>query len=125
MRRPGRLTVGIAATVLAAAAAWSTAALITVSAQAATTSGGVKFAYFTQWGIYANAFYPKTMQTSGMAGKLDFVQYAFENIDPVNKTCFEANSAASQDENNPNAGDGAGDVFADYQKSYDASTSVD
>src|SRR3954451_4680659 len=125
MRRPGRLTVGIAATVLAAAAAWSTAALITVSAQAATTSGGVKFAYFTQWGIYANAFYPKNADTEGIAGKIDFMQYAFENIDPANLTCFEADSAASQDENNPNAGDGAGDSFADYGKSYGADISVD
>jgi chitinase len=94
-------------------------------ASAATTSGGVKFAYFTQWGIYRNAFYPKNLATSGMAGRLDFLQYAFENIDPVNLTCFEANSAASQDESNPNAGDGAGDQFADYQKSYGADISVD
>ncbi|MGI5237440.1 glycosyl hydrolase family 18 protein [Dactylosporangium sp. CA-139066] len=125
MRRPRRLTVGIAATVLAAATAWTSVALNNVSAQAATTSGGVKFAYFTQWGIYANGFYPKNLDTSGMAGKLDFLVYAFENIDPTNKTCFEADSAASQDENNPNAGDGAGDSFADYGKSYGADISVD
>ncbi len=36
-----------------------------------------------------------------------------------------ANKAASQDENNPNAGDGAGDAFADYGKSYGADISVD
>jgi chitinase len=119
-----KAVVALAAALLTTGGAVAVTAATTGSAQAAS-SGGVKFAYFTQWGIYANAFYPKNMDTSGMAGKLDFVQYAFENIDPVNKTCFEANSAASQDENNPNAGDGAGDVFADYQKSYDASTSVD
>ncbi len=119
-----KAVVALAAALLSTGGAVAVTAATTGSAQAAS-SGGVKFAYFTQWGIYANAFYPKNMDTSGMAGKLDFVQYAFENIDPVNKTCFEANSAASQDENNPNAGDGAGDVFADYQKSYDASTSVD
>src|SRR5204862_4003266 len=43
---------------------------------------------------------------------------------PTNLTCFEANSAASQDESNPNAGDGAGDAFADYGKSYAADISV-
>ncbi|MFD0585666.1 glycosyl hydrolase family 18 protein [Dactylosporangium darangshiense] len=125
MRRPRRLAVGIAATILAAATAWTGVALNSVSAQAATTSGGVKFAYFTQWGIYANGFYPKNLDTSGMAGKIDFLVYAFENIHPTNLTCFENDSAASQDENNPNAGDNAGDSFADYGKSYGADISVD
>ncbi|GAA2336324.1 glycosyl hydrolase family 18 protein [Dactylosporangium salmoneum] len=126
MRRPGRLATGLAATVLAAATAWGVAALnSTAPAQAATTSGGVKFAYFTQWGIYQNAFYPKNLDTSGMAGKLDYLVYAFENINPTTHQCFEADSAASQDENNPNAGDGAGDSFADYGKSYGADISVD
>src|SRR2546423_15513983 len=106
-----------------AAAGTAYAAISTGTAQAATTSGGVKFAYFTQWGIYQNAFYPKNLDTEGIAGKIDFLQYAFENIDPTNLTCFEANSAASQDESNPNAGDGAGDAFADYGKSYTADTS--
>jgi chitinase len=119
-----KAAVALAAALLTAGGAVAITAATTGSAQAAS-SGGVKFAYFTQWGIYANSFYVKNLDTSGMAGKLDFIEYAFENIDPVNKTCFEANSAASQDESNPNAGDGAGDVFADYQKSYDASTSVD
>jgi chitinase len=119
-----RAAVALAAALLTAGGAVAITAATTGSAQAAA-SGGVKFAYFTQWGVYGNAFYPKNLDTSGMAGKLNYLVYAFENIDPTNKTCFEANSAASQDENNPNAGDGAGDMFADYQKSYDASTSVD
>ncbi|WP_412540602.1 glycosyl hydrolase family 18 protein [Longispora sp. K20-0274] len=85
----------------------------------------MKFAYFTQWGIYLNGFYPKNMQTSGAAAKIDFMNYAFANIHPTNLTCFEANKAASQDENNPSAGDGAGDSFADYGKSYGADISVD
>ncbi|WP_433043283.1 glycosyl hydrolase family 18 protein [Dactylosporangium sp. CS-033363] len=124
MRRPGRLFAGIAATVLTAAVAWTTVTLNT-TAQAATTSGGVKFAYFTQWGIYANGFYPKNLDTSGMAGKLDYLVYAFENINPTNLSCFENDSPASQDENNPNAGDNAGDSYADYGKSYGADISVD
>src|SRR5438045_9634081 len=107
-----------AATILALGVGVAVAATSAAPAPQATTNGGVKFAYFTQWGIYQNAFYPKNLDTEGIAGKLDFVQYAFENIDPANLTCFEANSAASQDENNPNAGDSAGDSFAHYAKSY-------
>src|SRR5439155_25955015 len=115
-----------AAAVLTAglAVAAATTTLNPTPAQAAT-SGGIKVAYFDQWSIYLNAFYPKNLHTQGIAGKLDFLPYDFENIDPVNKTCFEATSAASQDENNPNAGDGAGDEFADIQKGFDASISVD
>jgi chitinase len=119
-----RLAALGAAALLAAGGAL-VATLTAGTAQAATTNGGVKFAYFTQWGIYQNAFYPKNLDTEGIAGKLDYLIYAFENVDPTNLTCFEANHAASQDENNPSAGDGAGDQFADYEKSYDASTSVD
>jgi chitinase len=125
MRRSLRATaigaVGLLALGLGAVSALRTAP----AANAAVSSGGVKFAYFTQWGIYQNLYYPKTMDTQGAASKVNFVQYAFENIDPVNKTCFQATAAASQDESNPNAGDGAGDAFADYQKSYTADISVD
>ena len=95
------------------------------SAQAAATSGGAKFAYYDQWSIYGNAFYPKNLDTSGIASKLDFLLYDFENIDPNNLSCFEATKASdSTNENDPNAGDGAGDAYADYQKTFDASTSV-
>src|SRR5438477_7757198 len=94
-------------------------------APAAATSGGVRFAYYDQWSIYGNAFYPKDLETRGIASKLDFLIYDFENIDPTALTCFEATKGASQDESNPNAGDGAGDAFADYQKAYSADISVD
>ncbi|GAA2362848.1 glycosyl hydrolase family 18 protein [Dactylosporangium salmoneum] len=103
-------------------------ALATTSAAtpAAASSGGATFAYFEQWGIYGNAFYPKNLDTNGTAGKLDYLVYAFENIDPTNLTCFEATKASdSTNESNPNAGDGAGDAFADYQKSFGSDISVD
>ncbi len=91
-------------------------------------AGGLKkVAYFDQWGIYVNQYYPKTLDDSGLADKLDVIEYAFENIDPSNLTCFEATKAShsgDDGEKDPNAGDGAGDQFADYQKSYDAGTSV-
>jgi chitinase len=99
------------------------------SVRAVPSAGGLKkVAYFDQWGIYVNAYYPKNLQDSGLAGKLDVLQYAFENIDPTNLTCFEATKAShsgDDGEKDPNAGDGAGDQFADYQKSYDSSISVD
>ena len=115
--------LGLTASLLGTSAGAATAATNTTGA--AATSGGIKVGYFDQWSIYANAFYPKNLQTEGIASKLNYLIYDFENIDPTTHQCFEANSAASQDESNPNAGDGAGDSFADYGKSYDSSISVD
>ncbi len=91
----------------------------------ATPAGAVKSAYFSQWGIYGNAYYPSTVDQTGAASNLNVMTYAFENIDPTNLTCFETIKAADTNDSNPNAGDGAGDAFADYQKSYAASNSVD
>ncbi|MEZ0091152.1 glycosyl hydrolase family 18 protein [Streptacidiphilus sp. EB129] len=137
--RPPRVRrLGLTAAACAVALAGLTASLLGTSAGAATTSagtvgnttgaaatsGGLKIGYYDQWSIYQNAFYPKNLDTEGIAGKLDYLIYDFENIDPTSHTCFEADSAASQDENNPNAGDGAGDSFADYGKSFDSSISV-
>ncbi|MGW0557600.1 glycosyl hydrolase family 18 protein [Streptomyces sp. NPDC002926] len=93
-------------------------------ATAAASTGGVKIAYYDQWSVYGNAFYPKHLDTRGIADKLDVINYSFGNIHPTDLTCFEANKAAG-DDNNPNAGDGAGDSYADYQKSFAAADSVD
>ncbi|MEN3304187.1 MAG: chitinase [Micromonosporaceae bacterium] len=125
-RRPAWVAALVGGLVAATAAV---PALLTAGSVAqAATSGGVKFAYFDQWSIYQNAFYVKHLDTMGLAGKLDYLIYDFENIDPTNLTCFETTKATVPDpggENDPNAGDGAGDQFADYQKTFDASTSVD
>ena len=111
-----RRRLGFLAAVLIGVAG-TLAAVASTGTASAATSGGVKFAYYDQWSIYGNAFYPKNLDTSGIAGKLDYLIYDFENIDPVNLTCFEATKAAdSTNEQNPNAGDGAGDAYADYQK---------
>ncbi|MEU4494726.1 glycosyl hydrolase family 18 protein [Streptomyces sp. NPDC023998] len=91
---------------------------------AAASTGGVKIAYYDQWSVYGNAFYPKHLDTRGIASKLDVLNYSFGNIHPTDLTCFEANKAAGDDAN-PNAGDGAGDSYADYQKSFTAADSVD
>src|SRR5438105_4643145 len=122
-RKAGRplAAVGLAATLLCA----FTIAMLRIgpahaapanTTGAAATSGGIKVAYYDQWSIYQNTFYLKNVDTEGMAGKLDYLLYDFENIDPVNLTCFEATKATDPDpggENDPNAGDGAEDSFAD------------
>ena len=98
---------------------------ITVTTGSAPT-GAMKSAYFDQWSIYGNAYYPKNVGTSGAAAGMKVITYAFENIDPTNLNCFETVKASdSTNESDPNAGDGAGDAFADYQKSYTSDISVD
>ncbi|MFD3539685.1 glycosyl hydrolase family 18 protein [Streptomyces sp. NPDC058662] len=115
-------TAALAAGALASFAGLGTAQAADASATAA--AGGVRIAYYDQWSVYGNAFYPKHLDTRGIAGKLDVINYSFGNIHPTDLTCFEANKAAG-DDNNPNAGDGAGDSYADYQKSFSAADSVD
>lgn len=124
-------SAALAAGVLTALAAGVTGAQADTASAAkpsavAASSGGVKIAYYDQWSVYGNAFYPKNLDTEGIAGKLDILNYSFENIDPTSHTCFEATKASdSTNESDPNAGDGAGDAFADYQKSFGADISVD
>ena len=115
----------LAASMMGTAAGAATAASNTTGA--AATSGGIKVAYYDQWSIYQNGFYPKALDTEGIAGKTTYLIYDFENIDPTNLTCFENSKATDPDpggESDPNAGDGAEDAFADYQRSFDASDSV-
>jgi chitinase len=124
--RRGALAVGVTGALLGAAGLVVGTAATAPTASAAT-SGGIKVAYYDQWSIYQNAFYLKNLDTEGIAGKLNYLIYDFENIDPANLTCFEATKATDPDpggETDPNAGDGAEDQFADYQKTFDAGTSV-
>jgi len=67
--------------------------------------------YFTQWGIYSGNFV-KRVETTGQAGKLTHVNYAFANVSSDGK-CFEVNAA------------GLGDAWADYQRPAAATESVD
>jgi len=73
--------------------------------------GARKVGYFAQWGIYGRNFTLHTLDAQAMAGKLTTINYAFENVGSDGK-CFEANLA------------GQGDAFADYQKTFDAASSV-
>src|SRR5438045_868996 len=68
--------------------------------------------YFTQWGIYARGYLVKNIETSGSAGRLTHVNYAFANVGSDGR-CFEANQA------------GQGDAWADYQRRFTAAESVD
>ncbi|AUG81254.1 glycoside hydrolase [Kitasatospora sp. MMS16-BH015] len=85
--------------------------------------GALKIGYFTQWSIYARGYSVKQLDTSGSAARLSTLNYAFANIDPTSKKCFITNHAAGND-SDPNAGDGAGDAWADFEKGWDGSASV-
>ncbi len=125
-RRRSAIAIGVTGAMIGAVGLVVTTAA-TAPVASAATSGGIKVAYYDQWSIYQNAFYLKALDTEGIASKLNYLIYDFENIDPSNLTCFETTKATDPDpagENDPNAGDGAGDQFADYQKEFDASTSV-
>ncbi|MDN3024134.1 glycoside hydrolase family 18 protein [Streptomyces sp. S.PB5] len=86
---------------------------------------GERVAYFTSWSIYANQYYLKTLDQNGTAAKLTKLNYAFQNIDPINLTCMAANKSGSSDESDPTGNDGASDAWADYQKGFTAAESVD
>jgi len=69
-------------------------------------SGGTKIlGYFAQWGVYARNYHVKNIHTSGSAAKLTHINYAFGNV--ANGQCV------------------IGDSYADYDRFYDASSSVD
>ncbi|MFI6285536.1 glycosyl hydrolase family 18 protein [Streptomyces sp. NPDC051018] len=85
-----------------------------------------KVGYYTQWGIYGRQFFVKNLDTSGAAAKLDVINYAFENIDPVNLTCQAGvTKGVSGNPQDPNEGTGAGDAEADYGRPMSAAQSVD
>lgn len=76
-----------------------------------TTGGGgpggdkIRLGYFTNWGVYQRNYHVKNLVTSGSAGKLTHINYAFGNVTGGQCTI--------------------GDAYADYQKTYDAASSVD
>ncbi|WP_369777113.1 glycoside hydrolase family 18 protein [Streptomyces sp. R33] len=68
--------------------------------------------YFTQWGVYGRDFQVQDLETSGTAGKLTHINYAFGNIS-ADGTCFTGNVP------------GEADAWADYVRPLDAANSVD
>jgi chitinase len=75
------------------------------AAAAAPGAGGKVIGYYTEWGVYARNYHVKNVQTSGSASKLTHINYAFGNV--TGGKCA------------------LGDTYADYDKFYDAATSVD
>src|SRR5262245_3386372 len=119
-------TVGLVAIGTIVALVLALTAYVMRAPSPARASGFQTAAYFDQWSIYGNAYYVKNLDTENIAGRLSTLIYDFENIDPANLTCFETIKAAdATNESDPNAGDGAGDAWADYQKPFDSSISVD
>jgi chitinase len=68
--------------------------------------------YFTQWGIYGRNFFVRDLHTSGAAERLTHINYAFGNVS-ADSQCFIVNQL------------GVGDAWADYQRGFTASQSVD
>ncbi|MBA4862633.1 glycoside hydrolase family 18 protein [Streptomyces sp. PSKA54] len=65
----------------------------------------VKLGYFIEWGVYGRDYHVKNLVTSGSAGKITHINYAFGNV--VDGKCA------------------IGDSWADYEKPYSAEQSVD
>lgn len=66
--------------------------------------GGKIIGYFVQWGVYGRNYHVKNIDTSGTAAKLTHINYAFANV--VGGKCV------------------SGDTYADYDRFYDAASSV-
>ncbi|MGH3757814.1 glycoside hydrolase family 18 protein [Actinophytocola sp.] len=65
----------------------------------------INLGYFVQWGVYQRNYHVKNIETSGSADKLTHINYAFGNV--TNGQCA------------------IGDAYADYDRFYDAASSVD
>ena len=73
--------------------------------QGGGNGGGILLGYFAQWDVYGRNFHIKNIATSGSASKLTHINYAFGNVS--NGKCV------------------IGDSYADYDRFYDADSSVD
>jgi len=98
-------------------ASGSDVVIITIRAGVPTVGGKQVGSYFTQWGIYGRGYHVKNIDSSGAAARLTFINYAFGNVYSDGR-CNVITRAET------GSGDG-GDAYADYQRSYDAATSVD
>jgi chitinase len=68
-------------------------------------AAGVTLGYFVDWGVYQRNYHVKNIETSGSADRLTHINYAFGNV--TNGQCA------------------VGDSYADYDRFYDAASSVD
>lgn len=63
----------------------TSSAVTATTAATPATAPPMESAYFDQWGIYGNSYYPSNLANSGAAGKLTTINYAFENISDAEK----------------------------------------
>ncbi|HWI23962.1 MAG TPA: glycosyl hydrolase family 18 protein, partial [Lysobacter sp.] len=94
------------------------AALVVATTAATTVANRRVVAYFTQWGIYNQKHFVRTLDASGAAAKLTHLTYAFGNV--RNNRC-EVGVLKAVD---PATGEG-GDAYADYSRTVAAGESVD
>jgi len=99
------LFVAVAAMSAAVVAAPAQGASSTPTERSTIQAAGINLGYFVQWGVYQRNYHVKNIQTSGSADKLTHLNYAFGNV--TNGQCA------------------IGDAYADYDKFYDAASSVD
>jgi chitinase len=78
---------------------------VTTNGNPPPPSGTKILGYFVQWGVYARNYHVKNIDTSGSAARLTHINYAFGNV--TNGQCV------------------LGDTYADYDRFYDAASSVD
>jgi chitinase len=83
----------------------STTTTTTTTSNPPPPNGRKNVGYFVDWGVYARNYHVKNIETSGSAGKLTAINFAFGNV--------------------TGGGCAIGDSFADYDKFYDAASSVD
>ncbi|OAR27352.1 chitinase [Streptomyces sp. ERV7] len=97
-------TAALGVTLLAGTGS-ATASPEPAAARAPLAAGSKVVGYFTDWGVYQRNYHVKNIETSGSAAKLTHINYAFGNV--TGGKCA------------------IGDAYADYQKTYDAASSVD
>ncbi|HET9143178.1 glycosyl hydrolase family 18 protein [Actinophytocola sp.] len=83
----------------------TTTTTTTTTSQPPPPGGRKNLGYFVQWGVYQRNYHVKNIHTSGSAAKLTHINYAFGNV--TNGQCV------------------IGDSYADYDRFYDAASSVD
>ena len=97
--------VAVLATAIGVAAVPAEGASTEPSPAVSVAAGKINLGYFVQWGVYQRNYHVKNIETSGSAAKLTHINYAFGNV--TNGQCA------------------LGDTYADYDRFYDAASSVD
>ncbi|GAB3149812.1 glycoside hydrolase family 18 protein [Microbispora hainanensis] len=99
---------------------------VTVTPSPSPSPSRIRVGYVSQRGAYGATSTVRDLESSGLAGRLTHVLYAFANIDPESLTCLSGvTRPLAPDPGDPDQGDGAGDAWADYQRGFTAAESLD